>query len=223
MPFSDLLVTEIFYSLQGEGSHAGLPYIFIRLTGCNLRCTYCDSAYAFKGGTRMRISEVIEKVKTYPTKNVLVTGGEPLIQRQTPELIRALKNENYQVSIETHGEISIESVSPLARIIMDIKTPSSGMCRMGFIQNLNYLNYNAEVKFVIASQEDYTWAKEILKQHPMPTKEILFSSASQAPNQPGSFTGVSPTWLADQILKDSLPVRFQIQLHKFLWGNARGV
>src|SRR4051794_3741558 len=129
MSFSDLLVTEIFHSLQGETSLSGLPFAFIRLTGCNLRCSYCDTSYAFKGGNRLRISEVIETIRPYQVKHVLVTGGEPLLQRNTPELVRVLINEGYQVSIETHGEVSIESVGEIARIIMDIKTPSSGMAR----------------------------------------------------------------------------------------------
>ncbi len=172
----------------------------------------------------MRICEVIDSIKPYQTKNVLITGGEPLLQRQTPALIEALQKENYSVSIETHGEISIEKAGQTARIIMDIKTPSSGMCRGGYQKNIHLLKESDEVKFVIASEQDYNWAKDFILNTKFPTKEILFSPAVQAENQPGAFPGVSAKWLADQILKDRLPVRFQIQLHKLLWGpNARGV
>lgn len=221
MSFSDLLVTEIFHSLQGETSLTGVPFAFIRLTGCNLRCRYCDSSYAFKGGTRMRISEVIETIQPYRVKHVLLTGGEPLLQRQTPELAKKLVDLGYQVSIETHGEVSIEAVSPFTRIIMDIKTPSSGMCRGKYVQNFPYLKKSDEVKFVIASKEDYSWAKEIILSGKIPTDEILLSPMVPALNSPGTCPGVAPQWLAEQILADRLPVRLQIQLHKILWGADR--
>lgn len=224
MGFNDLLVTEIFHSLQGETSFTGLPFAFIRLTGCNLRCTYCDTSYAFKGGTRLRICEVIEQITPYKVAHVLITGGEPLLQRQTPELVEALKNEGYQVSIETHGEVSVEAVSGRARIIMDIKTPSSGMMRGGFEQNLKFLKPSDEIKFVIASESDYQWARDIVMSGRLPTQEVLFSPALPAQGSPSTFPGVGPAWLAAQILKDHLQVRFQIQLHKILWGaDQRGV
>jgi 7-carboxy-7-deazaguanine synthase len=219
-----LLVTEIFHSIQGETSHSGLPYIFVRLTGCNLRCTYCDSSYAFHGGTRMRISEIISEIKKYETKHVLITGGEPLMQRNTAALVDELNKSNYQVSIETHGEVTIETVAQKARIVMDIKTPSSGMCRGEFKNNLKYLKQSDEIKFVIASMDDYEWAKNILKETKLPTNEILFSPVNQAKDMPGTFEGINPSWLADKILKDQLPVRLQLQLHKMLWGSdVRGV
>jgi 7-carboxy-7-deazaguanine synthase len=221
MSFSDLLVTEIFHSLQGETSLTGIPFAFIRLTGCNLRCSYCDSSYSFKGGRRLRISEVIATIAPYGVKHVLLTGGEPLLQRQTPELLRALNTEGYRVSIETHGEVSIEAVAPHARIVMDIKTPSSKMARGGYRKNLPYLKKTDEVKFVIASPEDYEWAKNIVLTENLPTQEILFSAALPALNSPGTFEGVSATWLAEQILTDRLPVRLQVQLHKILWGRDR--
>lgn len=224
MVFTDLLVTEIFHSLQGETSLAGVPFAFIRLTGCNLRCTYCDSSYAFKGGKRLRISEVIETIAPFQVKNVLLTGGEPLLQRQTPELARQLKALGYEVSIETHGEVSIAPVTEFARIVMDIKTPSSGMCRGGYEKNLRHLKSGDEIKFVIASKEDYVWAKNIVQSGNLPPVEILFSPAFEAEESPGTCKGVDPTWLAEKILEDRLPVRFQIQLHKILWGaNRRGV
>ena len=224
MAFSDLLITEIFHSLQGETSLSGLPFAFIRLTGCNLRCTYCDSSYAFKGGKRMRISEVIEAIRPFRVKQALLTGGEPLLQRQTPALLDALIQEGYQVSIETHGEVSIREVSSRARIVMDIKTPSSGMSRGGFENNLVHLKPSDEIKFVIASQQDYVWASKFVQTRSLPTREILFSPAVLAEGMPGKFPGVSSKWLAERILEDRLPVRFQIQLHKLLWGaNQRGV
>src|SRR4051794_2279852 len=139
MAFEGLLITEIFHSLQGETSLSGVPFAFIRLTGCNLRCAYCDSSYSFKGGRKMRIVDVLDTIRPYQVRHVLLTGGEPLLQRQTPELLQALRAEDYRVSIETHGEVSIEKVAPHARIIMDIKTPSSGMNRGGFEKNLRFL------------------------------------------------------------------------------------
>ncbi len=221
MAFEDLLVTEIFHSLQGETSLTGIPFAFIRLTGCNLRCTYCDSSYAFKGGKRMRISEIIETIRPYQVKHVLLTGGEPLLQRQTPALPQKLVDSGYQVSIETHGEVSIAPVSDFTRIIMDLKTPSSGMCRGGFEKNFHYLKPTDETKFVIASPEDYAWAKNYVLSGKIPTREILFSAAMPAKNSPGSFPGVQASWLAKKILEDRLPVRLQIQLHKYLWGLDR--
>jgi 7-carboxy-7-deazaguanine synthase len=221
MAFSDLLVTEIFHSLQGETSLAGVPFAFIRLTGCNLRCTYCDSAYAFKGGKRLRISEIIETIRPYQVKHVLLTGGEPLLQRQTPDLVRELAKCGYTVSIETHGEVSIQAVADVARIVMDIKTPSSGMARLGYEKNLRYLKSSDEIKFVIASPEDYVWAKQIVLNGKLPTEVVLFSPAMPASQSPGKFPGVNATWLAEKILEDRLPVRLQVQLHKILWGPDR--
>src|SRR3954447_3480347 len=137
MGFSGLLVTEIFHSLQGETSLAGVPFAFVRLTGCNLRCTYCDSSYAFKGGRKMSLNDIIQTIQPYQCKHVLLTGGEPLLQRNTLDLVLQLGKTGYQVSIETHGEISIARVTDHARIVMDIKTPSSGMNRGGYKANLN--------------------------------------------------------------------------------------
>jgi 7-carboxy-7-deazaguanine synthase len=222
--FKDFQVTEIFHSLQGETSLSGLRFAFIRLTGCNLRCTYCDSAYAFKGGRKMTESEILSTIEGYGVKHVLLTGGEPLLQRNTPALAQTLKERGYQVSIETHGEVSIEPVVKFARIVMDIKTPSSGMSRGGYVKNLKWLKKNDEVKFVISSQEDYFWAKEIVKSEAIKTEEILFSPAVPALGAPGKFPGVTAKWLAEKILEDKLPVRLQLQLHKQLWGpDQKGV
>jgi 7-carboxy-7-deazaguanine synthase len=224
MSFTDqLLITEIFYSLQGETSLSGVPFVFVRLTGCNLRCTYCDSAYSFKGGTKMSFDAVMAEVKKYKTKYVLMTGGEPLLQRGTLPFIDRLNAEGYQVSIETHGEIPIADAVPKARIIMDIKTPGSKMNRGRYQENLAKLKKEDEIKFVITSISDYEWAKDLV-QKGLPTNEILFSPAMVAQNSPGSFEGIDPRALADLIVRDQLPVRFQVQLHKLLWGpDTKGV
>ena len=225
MAFSEqLLITEIFYSLQGETSLIGVPFVFVRLTGCNLRCTYCDSAYSFKGGKKMSFAEVLAEVKKYKVKHVLMTGGEPLLQRGTLPFIDLLTTEGYTVSVETHGEVSIKEAAKSARIVMDIKTPGSKMNRGGFKDNLPFLKKSDEIKFVITSKADYEWAKELVKSGTLPTEEILFSPAMIAQNSPGTFEGLSPKTLADLIVEDQLAVRFQIQLHKILWGlDTKGV
>jgi 7-carboxy-7-deazaguanine synthase len=224
MAFQGLLVTEIFHSLQGETSLSGIPFTFIRLTGCNLRCVYCDSAYAFKGGTRMSEEEVMTRVRQVGAKEVLLTGGEPLLQRGTLPLIHRLKAEGYRVSIETHGEVPIREASALARIVMDIKTPSSGMCRGGYAKNLADLKPSDEIKFVIASPSDYLWARDLVNSGSLPEVEILFSPVMEVNGSPGKPEGVAPRALAEWILRDRLPVRFQLQLHKILWGaDTRGV
>ena len=172
----------------------------------------------------MSFEEVMAEVKKYKVKHVLMTGGEPLLQRNTLEFIDLLKTEGYQVSIETHGEVSIEAASKKARIIMDIKTPGSKMNRGYYEKNLPYLKPNDEIKFVITSLLDYEWAKEIVRSGKLATKEILFSPALPAANSPGTFEGMEPKILAEKILADRLPVRFQLQLHKILWGrDTKGV
>jgi 7-carboxy-7-deazaguanine synthase len=216
-----LLVTEIFHSLQGETSLSGVPFAFIRLTGCNLRCTYCDSAYAFHGGTKMTIPEILEKVKPYGVKHVLLTGGEPLLQKESPTLVDALKDAGYEVSIETHGEVSIAPVAGKARIVMDIKTPGSAMNRGGYEKNLPLLEPTDEIKFVITSEDDYAWARELIQSGKLPTHEILLSPANPAKDQPGQFKGIESRWLAERILEDRLPVRMQFQIHKLIWGADR--
>ncbi len=218
-----LLVTEIFYSLQGETAFVGLPTLFIRLTGCNLRCRYCDTSYAFKGKRALRISEILAELAAWPCSDVLVTGGEPLMQRSTPLLIQALKEAGYFVSIETHGEASIADVVDHARIVLDIKTPGSGMSRGGFRQNLPLLKRTDSIKFVITSEEDYLFAKNIIPELPVNPDQILLSPALPAINQPEKCSFVTPRWLAEQILTDRLNVRFQLQLHKSIWGDKQGV
>lgn len=221
MAFQDLLITEIFHSLQGETSLSGVRFAFIRLTGCNLRCRYCDSAYAFKGGKKMSVEEVLAEIKPYQVRHALLTGGEPLLQRQSPALARQLVDAGYEVSIETHGEVSIAPVVDYARVVMDIKTPDSGMNRGGYEKNLPLLKKTDEVKFVICSEQDYAWARSLVRSGRIPTQEILFSPAVPAFRSPGTFPGVNPTWMAERIIEDRLPVRLQVQLHKLLWGADR--
>lgn len=221
MAFQDVLITEIFHSLQGETSLSGVPFAFIRLTGCNLRCRYCDSAYSFKGGRKMSIAAILEEIHPYRVRHALLTGGEPLLQRQTPALVDALLAEGYDVSIETHGEVSIEAVADRARIVMDIKTPGSGMNRGGWEKNLALLKPTDEIKFVVCSEDDYAWARGIVLSGALPTREILFSPVVPARGSPGTVPGVNPTWMAERILEDRLPVRLQLQLHKILWGADR--
>ena len=222
--FEGLLITEIFYSLQGETSLIGVPFVFIRLTGCNLRCTYCDSAYAFHGGKKMSFDEVFTEISQYPVKHVLMTGGEPLLQRNSLAFIDQLRERGYDVSVETHGEVSIEEASKRARIIMDMKTPGSKMSRGGFEKNFPFLKPTDEIKFVITSPTDYEWARGWVKSGKLPTAEILFSPVFKAEGSPGEFEGIEPRVLAERILEDRLPVRFQLQLHKLLWGaDTKGV
>ncbi|MEK6706735.1 MAG: radical SAM protein, partial [Bdellovibrionota bacterium] len=212
---TDLLtVTEIFHSIQGETSLAGVRFAFIRLTGCNLRCSYCDTAYAFHEGKNMRIDEILSAIKPFEAKHILVTGGEPLIQQNTPILLKALSCSKYIVSIETNGELPINTIGHLARVIMDIKTPASGMSRGGFRKNLPLLKHGDEIKFIITSEDDYLWAKDLVLSGDLPPIEILFSPATKSLHK----------WLAEKIIDDLLPVRFQLQLHKLIWGiSARGV
>jgi len=221
MGFDGLLITEIFHSIQGETSLSGKPFVFVRLTGCNLRCSYCDSSYAFKNGTRMSVDDVVSEAGKFNCKHVLLTGGEPLLQRKTRDLILALTSAGHTVSIETHGEVSIEGVADLARIVMDIKTPGSLMCRENFKKNLRFLKPSDEVKFVIAEPEDYYWARDLIRKTDIPTEEILFSPVTRSPGAPGKFTGVDPLWVAERILEDGLDVRLQLQLHKILWGAEK--
>jgi len=212
-----LRVCEIFHSIQGETSLSGLPFIFIRLAGCNLGCSYCDSKFAREEGTELSINEIIEKIQIYKTEQVLITGGEPLIQKETPALVNALIEAGYRVSIETNGETPIQEVSKIARIVMDIKTPSSGVDAFKYKKNLKHLKTSDEVKFIIGTDGDYKFAKQIVQSGELPVKEILFSPLSAS-------SAISPSSLAKKILDDHLQVRLQLQLHKMIWGsNTRGV
>ena len=212
---SQLKIFEIFYSLQGESSRVGLPTIFIRLSGCPMRCHYCDTAYAFQGGSMMAVDEIMEAIKKYDTRYVTVTGGEPLAQKEVLSLLKVLADQNYDVSLETGGGISIKEVDPRIKIILDIKTPESGEEKKNHWENLNLIHAKDEIKFVLCNREDYDWAKKILDQYKLTERcHVLFSPVYQKLNT---------TDLGNWILEDQLPVRLQIQLHKLLWGEKPGV
>ena len=212
---AQLKIFEIFYSLQGESSRVGLPTIFIRLSGCPMRCHYCDTAYAFQGGSMMDMDDIMETIKKYNTHYVTVTGGEPLAQKEVLSLLKVLADQNYDVSLETGGGISIKEVDPRIKIILDIKTPESGEEKKNHWENLNLIHAKDEIKFVLCSREDYDWAKKILDQYKLTERcHVLFSPVYQKLNT---------TDLGNWILQDQLPVRLQIQLHKLLWGEKPGV
>ena len=209
-----LRITEIFYSLQGETSRVGLPTVFIRLTGCPLRCGYCDTAYAFHGGASMTLAAVIEAAAKYRTRYVTVTGGEPLAQKNCVTLLRELCDRGYSVSLETSGALDVSQVDERVSKILDIKTPGSGEADKNMWQNLAHLTARDEIKFVICSEVDYAWAKLRLAERRLDAIcPVLFSP---------SYRDLSATQLADWILRDQLPVRMQVQLHKQLWGEQPG-
>lgn len=211
---ASLRITEIFYSLQGETSRVGLPTVFVRLTGCPLRCHYCDSAYAFTGGKSMALEAIVAEVQRYPTRYVTVTGGEPLAQKNCLALLGMLCDLDYRVSLETSGALDISAVDKRVMRVLDIKTPASGEVEKNLWNNLNQLNTGDEIKFVLCDEADYIWSRNILLEQNLASKcEVLFSPAQGQ---------LSPTDLADWILRDRLPVRMQLQLHKILWGNVAG-
>lgn len=209
-----LRITEIFHSLQGESRPAGWPSAFVRLTGCPLRCVYCDTAYAFHGGQKTGIDEILEKVAGFDVRHVCVTGGEPLAQPACHDLLGALCDAGYQVSLETSGALDISAVDQRVAVVLDLKTPASGEVARNLWANVVHLKREDQVKFVICNRTDYEWARETLRQHALAARcEVLFSPAWE--QQPARE-------LAEWILADRLPVRFQVQLHKYLWGDAAG-
>ncbi len=212
-----VVVKEIYLSLQGESSHAGTLCSFVRLTGCHLRCRWCDSEFSFKGGQRLGVEEVVARVKALGAPRVEVTGGEPLLQPGVYPLMERLLESGLTVLLETSGAIDVRLVPPAVHKIVDLKTPSSGEADRNDLRVLSSMNANDELKFVLGSKEDYLWAKEMIRAHRLAERpyELLFSTVHGA---------LSPTELAQWVIADKLPVRFQLQLHKVLWEpSARGV
>jgi len=209
-----LRITEIFFSLQGETRTVGLPTVFVRLTGCPLRCQYCDTAYAFQGGTWYEIEAILAEVKKYKAQYVTVTGGEPLAQKACVALLSRLCDEGYEVSLETSGALDIAQVDARVVKVVDVKTPGSQEVDKNRWENISHLLPHDQVKFVICSETDYEWSKQVLAEHALTDRcQVLFSP---------SYQQIAPGELADWILRDQLPVRLQIQLHKYLWGDVQG-
>lgn len=209
-------VNEIFFSVQGESSYAGRACAFVRLTGCNLRCSYCDTIHAYEEGEEKTIEQVVDAVAAYPTKLVEVTGGEPLLQAETPALVEALANRGYNVLIETNGSVSIEGLDHRASAIMDLKCPGSGMSEQMLWDNLDLLRPHDEIKFVLTDRTDYEWAAEIVEKHRLDEKHAVHMASA--------YGMLEPKLLAAWILEDGRDVRLQLQLHKYIWpGVERGV
>ena len=207
-------VTEIFYSLQGETRTVGLPTVFVRLTGCPLRCSFCDTEYAFHGGEKMAISDIVEQVGAYKPRYVTVTGGEPLAQKTCPDLLSALCDQGYEVSLETSGALDIANIDPRVVCVMDLKTPASGEQSKNRYQNIEHLKQTDQIKFVICDRNDYDWACQQISIFGLEKCcEILFSPIHGE---------LEPADLAQWIIDDNLPVRMQVQLHKYLWGEEKG-
>jgi len=225
-----MVITEIFKSIQGEGTRAGLPCVFVRLTGCNLRCTWCDTAYAFHGGTRRALDEILESVKQLASSShernelrvplVEITGGEPLLQPETPELTQRLLTEKYTVMIETSGERFVGILPREVIKIVDVKCPDSGEGGTFLMENLNAIDTKDETKFVIASRRDYEFAQSFVREHRLDRRvaQVLFSPVF--PDPEGKWPGLEAHELVQWILADDLPVRLGLQLHKFIWHPA---
>lgn len=210
-----LKITEIFLSIQGEAQTVGKPTVFVRLTGCPLRCHYCDSEYAFYGGERFTIDVILEKIASHGVNHVCVTGGEPLAQPEARTLLSVLCEKGYQVSLETSGALSIADIDERVSIVMDLKTPASGEVERNEYANIGLLRSHDQVKFVLCDRQDYEWALFKLTEYQLEDKvaEVLFSP---------SYEQLEPSQLVEWILADRLPVRFQMQLHKALWGDKPG-
>ena len=211
-----LKINEIFHSIQGESSYAGHPTVFVRTTGCNLRCTYCDTTYSYHEGADQSVSEILTKIESVGAEYVCITGGEPLLQREIYELMSQLCNRNYKVSLETSGSKSISLVDPRVKVILDVKTPDSGAANSFLIENLVSANPGTEIKFVICSENDFDWSENFCRQHDLYKKfDVLYSP---------SYGKIEPQWLAQNILAKKSHARLQLQLHKYIWlPETRGV
>lgn len=209
-------INEIFFSIQGESTFVGFPTVFIRTTGCHLRCTYCDTKYSYHEGEFMERSKILEEVARHPARHVCVTGGEPLLQKESLTLMTELCDLGYSVSLETSGGKSIAGVDPRVHTILDVKTPSSGAANSFVMENLNHLNEKTEFKFVVCTDEDFIWAEDFCRQHDLFGKfTVLYSP---------SYEEMKPRWLAEKILHERSPARLQLQLHKYIWSpETRGV
>jgi len=227
-PSAGLRLTEIFYSLQGEALTSGLPTIFVRLTGCPLRCVYCDTEYAFTGGERQSLDAIIATIKTYPCKRICLTGGEPLAQPNAIELMQRLLSDGYEISLETAGALSVKDVPAAVSKVMDLKTPSSGEADKNLLSNLDHLTQHDQIKFVIMNRTDYDWAKATLIEHQLDKRvgtvwfSPMFTVAGDIDDAVSPEVPVLARELAEWILTDALPVRFQLQLHKIIWADAKG-
>ena len=212
-----ITINEIYQSIQGESTWAGLPCVFVRLTFCDLRCTYCDTEYAFYAGTKMTVPEIVEQVRSYGCRLVEITGGEPLLQKNVLPLMKELCDLGMSVLIETSGAHDISKIDPRVHRIMDLKTPGSGECHRNLYANIPHLTARDEVKFVIGSREDYDWSKQKLEEFDLPNRcgTVLFSPI---------FGRIEPREIVEWMLADRLPVRFQLQMHKFIWSpETKGV
>lgn len=209
-------INEIFHSIQGESSYVGNPTVFVRTTGCHLRCTYCDTKYSYFEGKFMSLDEIIEKIQNFGAQYVCITGGEPLLQKEVLPLMSRLCDLGYKVSLETSGGKTCAYVDARVKIILDVKTPDSGAANSFDIQNLNCVNQSTEFKFVICSEKDFDWAEEFCRQHDLFKKFIVLYSPS--------FGKIKEQWLAEKIIEKKLPARLQLQLHKYIWNHdLRGV
>lgn len=211
-----LKINEIFYSIQGETTYVGIPTVFVRLTSCNLRCTYCDTKYSYHEGDEQTIESILQEIVLHKTPYVCITGGEPLLQKKVHNLMNTLCDQGYKVSLETSGSKSIETVDHRVKVILDVKTPDSGAANSFVIENIGFSTSTTEYKFVICSEEDFIWSENFCRQHKLFENFVVLYSPS--------YGQVSERWLAEKILQKKSSARLQLQLHKYIWSpEARGV
>ncbi|MFZ4403715.1 MAG: radical SAM protein [Pseudobdellovibrionaceae bacterium] len=209
-------INEIFYSIQGESSYVGYPTVFVRTSGCNLRCTYCDTKYSYYEGQHFSLDQILSTIKSYDCRHICITGGEPLLQKNIHQLMQSLCDQNHLVSLETSGSKSITDIDPRVKIILDVKTPDSGEGKSFLFENLSHLQDSTEFKFVICSEKDFEWSEEFCRQYELSKKYMVLYSPS--------YGQVSERWLAEKILQQKSTARLQLQLHKYIWSaETRGV